>query len=215
VPRDFAQIIFLYVFPGALAALSAIAIVWLRATIKRIALSKVPKVGAENVWKDIKGLTIDQFITLIELRITSLFALTSRVFMRRIRSLVYGLVYRDEKYENKRISNLIYDLLRTEKKQLADFLSPSKEMTAVAQKAAGMPTTLWFDDEKQERCLIACGQFTICYNLLEFMIRRYGTDESSYPPKIMVLFQKAKEDWDQLKLNPLFLIPSVHAVSTG
>ncbi len=196
---------FLYLFPALLSLSAAGITFWIRKTIKTAFLNKVPNVGSENVWKDIKSLSIDQVTSLAELRITSLFALASRVFMKRIRGLVYAQVYSDNKYKDIRVSNLIDDLIRPQKQQVAEILRPSTSMIKIATGAAAMPTTLWFDNQTQQDTLIACGQLTTCYNLLEFIIRKYGQDESTYPSAIRVLYRMVVEDWIALKVNPFSL----------
>ncbi len=48
---------------------------------------------------------------MMELRISSLLALASSVFMRRIRRLVYASVMNDERFRKKVMPVLIYNLL--------------------------------------------------------------------------------------------------------
>jgi hypothetical protein len=48
-------------------------------------------------------------------------------------------------------------------------------MQLVAQSAFEMGTTLWFDSDQRENFkladIVACGQFTTCHNLLEYIDR--------------------------------------------
>jgi hypothetical protein len=144
-------------------------------------------------------------IDMVELRATSLVALASSVFMKRIRGLIYGIVYRDEKFKDKRVSNLIYEL-NGEKPSRAPWLKPSAEMQKVTQLASNEPTRLWFESEEELKNLIACGQYTICYNLLDFVVRVYGTHFSKYPAWVKELYPRLKKDWEELQRNPKVLV---------
>ncbi len=120
--------------------------------------------------------------------------------------MVYNQLYADDRYKNKRISNLIDDLIRPQKKQVADFLNPSESIRDVANQASNMPTTLWFENESEQRSLVACGHFTMCYNLLEFIVRKFGADDTKYPAQVTTLYQKAVADWNSMKINPFCLL---------
>lgn len=56
-----------------------------------------------------------------------------------------------------------------------DFMTPSVKMRTVADLAAKMETTLWYDahhiEQGQPKAVVACGQFTTCYNLLRWSLR--------------------------------------------
>ncbi len=181
-------------FPALVVACLAGVLIWIRIKIKQ-ALKRVPKYGIES-WKDLKRLTTDQFADLLELRITSLFALAASVFMKRIRGLVFEHVYGDEKFEEKRISNLIYKLF-LQKTYDFPWLNPSTRIQNISQKATATPTTLWFDNDEQLSDLVECGQVSICHTLLEFIIRRYGDKERRYPASIRPLFAELKKDWGE------------------
>jgi hypothetical protein len=192
-----------YAFPALVLGSLAYVIYWLRHKTKKEVLNRIPKLRLA-AWKDIRHLTIDQVIDMAAVRVTSLFALASSVFMKRIRSLVFARVYEDEQYEDKRISNLIYEL-DGEKKPKAPWLNPSKEMQAITRAAADMPTTLWFDDPSDLQRLIACGEYTICYNLIDHILRRYKFQKSKYPVRVKDLFERLVEDWEKFEQNPMMM----------
>lgn len=189
-----------YGFPAVVLISLAAAIWWIRNKVKNEFFARIPQVSYAG-WDDIKRLTIDQLLDLVELRATSVVALTSSVFMKRIRSLIYGIVYRDEKFKDKRVSNLIYEL-NGEKASRVSWLKPSEEMQKVTQLASNEPTRLWFENEEEQKNLIACGQYTICYNLLDYVVRVYGTNSSKYPAWVKELFPKVKKNWEELRKNP-------------
>jgi predicted acylesterase/phospholipase RssA len=126
--------------------------------------------------------------TLIRNRISSVQSMVSEVFMKQIRRREYDMVYEDKDWETRLIMNAIYDLSEKEvnrrdkeyHKVLSEELrNPSQELIETAGKAKSMGTTLWFtpkelkDNPAKNRSmlntLIACGQFTACFNLLDYI----------------------------------------------
>ncbi|MEN8259013.1 MAG: patatin-like phospholipase family protein [Pseudomonadota bacterium] len=209
---------FLVTVPAAQVGFAAYALIWVRRKVKK-ALDKIPLVG-RAAWKDIKLLTVDDVIDMISLRISSLFAMAGSVFMKRIRSLVYGLVYGDFRkpvrkvldnlYGEKRISNLIYHLQSGEEfsKELkrAGINEPSAALRKVTDRAATMPTTLWFDKKDELPSLVASGQATLCYNLMKYLVRNFGENPADFPPDAGALWNKLVEDWEEFNKVPLHLV---------
>ena len=126
--------------------------------------------------------------TLIKNRISSVQSMVSEVFMKQIRRQEYSRVYNDKSWKGRCIMNAIYELTNdqtkyrnAEEKDLIseDLKNISHILIEISEKAKSMGTTLWFtseeleDDFKRNRSLlnslIACGQFTGCYNLLEYI----------------------------------------------
>jgi hypothetical protein len=187
--------------PIVLAAASA----WLlwagRRTIRR-ALQQVPSTGGA-VWADFRRLTLSQAATLLNLRLTSLLALTSSVFMRRIRQLVFGLIYQQERYESKRVSNLIYNLQQAWKAPAGSVSPPSAALAHAVAIANAMPTTLWFNHPNELPCLVACSQATLCYNLMKWVVRRFGANPAQHADqRVAALWQRLEADWQQLNADP-------------
>ncbi|MGR9046110.1 MAG: patatin-like phospholipase family protein [Gammaproteobacteria bacterium] len=209
---------FLIALPALQVGIAAYALVWLRGRIKK-ALAKIPMLG-RAAWKDIKHLGVDDLEDMISLRISSLYAMASSVFMKRVRSLVYGLIYGDfrkpvrqvldELYGRKRISQLIYHL-KTGEKFSSELLrvgiaEPSKALRQVADTAADMPTTLWFENKDQLQTLVASGQATLCYNLMKYLVRNYGENPDQFPSEARQLWGRLEADWQAFNENPLFLV---------
>jgi predicted acylesterase/phospholipase RssA len=202
-PGEWSWRTLLYVIASLVPLLTTAAIIWLRRKVIAL-LDRVPKVGSRS-WKEIKHLTVDQFADMVQVRLTSLFALTSSIFMKRVRSLVYTLVYQDKKYDKRRVSNLISDLIRSDKEQVISWLAPSPAVAAVARDATDMKTTLWFDNAQQQRSLVACGQFTMCYNILEHIIRRFKDKPENYPAAVRKVYDKAYSDWKVFQADPFVM----------
>jgi predicted acylesterase/phospholipase RssA len=195
----------LHLLPLVMPLFTIVALVWTRRKIAG-ALDDVPKVQG-SVWRYVKNLKVNQFIDMMELRITSLFALASAVFMRRIRRLIYNSVYADEELKKKIMPVLIYDLLQARHRPPPlDWLNPTDCMKDVASKAQDMKTTLWFDGPEQLRHLIAAGQITCCRKVL-LHILSLSEDPTMAPPQLFPLFERARALYDQLRADPYAFAP--------
>ena len=153
-------------------------------------------------WADLKDL--------IELRLGSLLAMTSSVFLKRIRQLGYMRLEDDPKISKKLVTNLIYGMAT--KKGKAE-LPPTKAQVELAERANLMPTTLWFDDEKQFRDVFACGQNTVVHALLRWMERRAKAGEGDAEGGEVT--NRLREMWKLLQEDPFRFVPSVKAAKSG
>lgn len=209
---------FLVTIPAVQVGVAAYGLIWLRRRIVT-ALDKIPMVG-RAAWKDIKHLTVADLEYMISLRISSLFAMAGSIFMKRVRALVYSLVYGDfrqpvkevldDLYGSKRISQLIYHL-KTGEVFSAELLQaginePSEALRRITDTAANMPTTLWFDKKDQLQTLIASGQVTLCYNLMKYLARNFGESPDRFPVEARQLWDRLEADWLRFNETPLFLV---------
>jgi hypothetical protein len=95
---------------------------------------------------------------------------------------------------------------KNDKKILPDNLIPSKKMADISLIAGQMSTTLWFDldpiaAQKQLNDLIACGQFTLCFKLLE-MIEEMKKNHGDLSPEMEIINNKLLKAWEQFNQNP-------------
>ncbi|MGD8452540.1 MAG: patatin-like phospholipase family protein [Phycisphaerae bacterium] len=158
-------------------------------------------------WRDFRKITLGQAVTMLYLRGTSLLAMAQAVFMHRIRQLVYGLVYKDDRYKDKRVSCLVYGLQKPAKELAGLVPPPSEKLGRVVKAAVEMPTTLWFCDPHELPCLVACGQATLCYNLMKWVVRQYGGDPAALAdPPVGPLLERLKTDWQALNADPYALL---------
>jgi hypothetical protein len=72
-------------------------------------------------------------------------------------------------------------------------------------KAAAIPITLWFDNLQDLQKLIGCGECSICYNLIDYILRRYGQQKSKYSVWVKELFDRRIEDWNKFEGNPMMM----------
>jgi predicted acylesterase/phospholipase RssA len=198
--------LFVHVIPLALP----LGVIWvllrLRHWLRTQILPRVPNVGV-NIWQAVQNLSVSKAVDLVDVRLKSLYALAANVFMSRIRRLSYQNAYFDETYKEKTVANLIYELTpgRPHTKVPA-WLLPSDAMQKVAADATAMATTLWFTKDTELPDLVACGQFTLCFNLLVYILRRYGDAPEAYPPAVREVFEQARRDWLELRTHPYQLL---------
>lgn len=120
--------------------------------------------------------------------------------------------------------NAIYELKageelrdRVMKNNLPDYLIPSQKLQEVASVAASMSTTLWFSPEEIQKknmmeTIIACGQFTICWNLLEYiaLAKRDRTNLAAGHADILALEEELRADWESFNKDPYWLVKKVN-----
>jgi hypothetical protein len=145
-------------------------------------------------------------VDLVWLRAQSLIAMSSDVFMKSIRGLRYRELYANEAYRERTLANLIYELAESQfrpRNGLPEWLQPTPEMQLLAERAASMPTVLWFEYERQLPEVVACGRFTTCYNLLAHFVKRYGADFERAPEEIRQLGQQLRAWWTSFQNKAL------------
>ncbi|MDC1105217.1 patatin-like phospholipase family protein [Prolixibacteraceae bacterium] len=190
------------------------------------------EIGVPNYFtkklKPFDTLNFNTYANLILNRAKSVKTLVTNVFMKRIRGGNYSKIYSNKKWKPRLVMNAIYELCpkrvnkrkRYYAKNLSkELLEPSREILNVSQKAKNMKTTLWFTKEELEgdqnmiNTLIACGQYTICFNLLEHIEREIMGDETQFKSyshelqsKISTLHDTLKTDWKHFNDNPYYLV---------
>ncbi len=166
---------------------------------------------ARRRWKEFRGLGLEELLKMISLRLSSTWALTGAMFLNRIRSLGFALLENRDDLKGRLIKNVIYDIVELGDK--ASRLAPSAPMLAVAQRASSMRMELWWKDVDELRDLIACGNFTICYNLLEY-IDNLRLAEGQEDLKA-TLYVRLESDWNILKEDPFALIDELERENSG
>ncbi len=166
---------------------------------------------------------------MLKARMASMLSMLLDVNLKQTRRLIFEMFYESELWENRRIPNFIYELstynkvsrtnrfnsefrlkwkATNEDKEL--LLNNCEKLNTVAEVARTMGTTLWFDktDEDKLRQIIAAGQFTTCYNLLEYLIsieRKGLVFEDKVTKQLTALKAKLTADFLHFKEDPFFL----------
>lgn len=197
-------------------------------------VSIAKKVGVNkeflNKLKQLNKINFNIYRDLIMNRLNSAKTMVSDVFMKQLRRFSYDKVYNDDNWKVRVVSNTIYELTESEvklrnndknKKILNEkILNPSTILQHVAEKAFSMGTTLWFTPEQLTNnndlkhnmpdIIIACGQFTICFNLIEYIEKILWNSE--YPDnfknneEIINLHQQLLSDWNKFNENPFWMV---------
>lgn len=193
-------------------------IIWV---VYSLAKKYVIKIAGESILKhsipSILNLRAGDLFTLLANRVSSVLMLTTSVFMKHIRRLEYARIYKDKGWMNRRITNTVYELRENERwmekiasGKLSKDLAPSIAMQKNSDKAAAMGTTLWFTAEDKENgipeALLAAGQYTMCWNLLEYIanIKRNPENINENHQLIVACEAQLREDWERFKKDPLF-----------
>lgn len=180
---------------------------------------------------------------MLKTRLNSTLSMVMDINLKQTRRLIFdiffGNFYGQDVWMNRRAFNVIYELSSFNKasrersigKKFAGnaavqsvLLDGCLELNAVAEEARNMGTTLWYDhtDAKDKKMMkvVACGQFTTCGKLLEYVLDLEQTmkEEQALPeaqrtiqlsPEDKVIFERIKEqlesDWDVFKTEPYFL----------
>jgi len=170
-------------------------------------------------------------------RLNSLVTLLVNVFLKVVRRLNYDKLYEDKRYTYRRIANLINELTQKDFERKAEqqgantqsegakvnifFKGPYKEVVKdaiqkVAEEAASFGTTLWFtDQQKLDNALsklVATGQFTMCYNLINYLENLLFTPDNGFElldpvvqQNLHTLYQQCTTDFEQFRNDPFFL----------
>ncbi len=207
------------VLAGALIGI----LLWLRACVNNILRAVSPE--APHMWKHLRLLTLYDLRYMLESRLTSTWSLTSTIFLNRIRRLMYHIIYAARKpkgagerdtplqdpsthpgatddLRSRLIPCKIYDLAH-EKQNVPEWLQPSGQMIEIAARASKTPTTLWLTKE-QLNVLVACGQITMLYKLLDYL-RKNPAKKSQLGDS---LFARGQKDWETLKRDGLAFLPT-------
>ena len=168
---------------------------------------------------------------MLEARATSVVSMVSDVNLKQVRRLIFEMFYDAECWENRRVPNFIYELstynATTRSNRLnsegrlgwvatdedkALLLGDLENISPVAEEARVMGTTLWFSEKEQAagklKTLIATGQFTICVNLLEYIIsveRKKVTFDAEGKKRLQELKEQIIKDLAAFKEDPYFL----------
>jgi len=162
---------------------------------------------------------------MLQVRLNSVIIMVSDVFLKRIRKLIYDSFYASPQWEGKRKTDHVYDLsftndLNRKRSPFTGTFPVNNNIQIVAQKSFKMATTLWFgkDNESNLACLVACGQFTTCYNLREYIwelknpkARNPNAKDQlkSLPPEYMKRLNDIEKildsDWAKFLNNPFWL----------
>jgi len=199
--------ILLYGFPLLLSAGVAVGLFWLRRRAQE-AEQSVADLTTIKLWPYLKTMTVPELIYLISGRAKSALALTSSIFMKRVRDLIYRDIKIYPKYQGREFSNLIYDLDDTGKfrKDVVEKIEPPETLRALAREAEGVATALWLKGPEDLKNLIACGQATTCFNLMRYILESRSRQLDLGNTREAEIFAASDKLWQQLKADRYALL---------
>ena len=190
-----------------------------RRFVDKYILDQVPNME-DHSWVFLRQISLKKYAELIKIRVSSTIKMTSDIFMKQIRRLVYDTVYdfsngknqyTQKDYNDKIISNLIFTLIKSETQKKG--IEISQELKDICSDAFTMDTTLWFSDDPKSKShirkldkLIISGQATICYRMRKHLAKRFDLQSDTCPQTVKDLAQKLDEDWKSFNDNPSFLL---------
>ncbi|MBK9983315.1 MAG: patatin-like phospholipase family protein [Saprospiraceae bacterium] len=172
-------------------------------------------------------------------RVTSILTLSNDVFLKRVRKLIYDSFYEAEPLKYRQKSITIYDLSITNDHKIESYINnklipylekmkinvdiekmkPTLQIKEIAEKAFKMETTLWFNkdqsiNDKAVNDIIATGQFTTCYNLLDYIINlKNSTETLTFNSDVQNVLNHIQNqlitDWLKFTNDPYFLIKNI------
>lgn len=191
-------IVLLYVVPFVFALCVAGGLAYFRVLLGVVRDRLKEQVQISDAWHDLRKLTVLEALGLVELRVTSLLALTSSVFMKRIRGLIVTDLFDDPKYAARRVTNLIYALNESRPTLYGEnpWLEPSAALKELAATAEKYPTTLWFDRPEDLEMLARAGEVTTCFNLLKVIVRDRKDELKDPESPLSKLYARLRQEWD-------------------
>ena len=229
-------LLFLFISKNLLVA-------WLKfaaiSTYKKI-IGKIPLFYVQKLSRlKIEELSIRRVEPLLADRMNSLITLVMDVFLKVVRRLNYTKIYENDNYQYRRMSNLIRELTQVDFEQREGRVNTSiasgltsipqsvligtydtvvgDKIKAVAETASGFGTTLWFTEEQTLNDmldnLVAAGQFTMCYNMLEYLEIVIFEGENGFAElsevdknNLKQIYNQCKADWGRFKIEPFFMV---------
>ncbi|XXF75366.1 patatin-like phospholipase family protein [Myxococcaceae bacterium GXIMD 01537] len=200
---------FLYLVPGLLTAAVAGALMWVRRRVEDVN-AMIHKQMDLDAWPSFRELTVLEIAQMVVLRVGSLLALTSKVFMKRVRGLIFDRVYQDPAYQGRRMANLIYGLATNHPALFSKhpWMKPGPHLVALAQQASKMPTTLWFTSADQFTTLESAGEATVCFVLLRHILDHHEGQYEAEGRPLHALFERLRAEW--MAFNPGAPVAGAH-----
>ena len=215
-----------------LGGLASLGMAYAKGKIARLFKKNVPEVLLDDVLT-FKKLDIGLVQQMLINRLTSTVKMVNDVFMKQMRRLNYDLFYSKDELKYKRVTTTVYELNGQETPYSGGTPSynqnikpsPSQLLKDVCLIASETPTTLWWDkkDIAADRMdtLIACGQFSLCYKLMEYILELKGSKEADakeHCDKFEIdlthldqLEQQLQSDWKAFNKDPFFYLKELKA----
>ncbi|MFO1046185.1 MAG: patatin-like phospholipase family protein [Planctomycetaceae bacterium] len=227
--------IFSNIVPGLLTVSCLSLTSMVRSVFKNQLLTNIPQLKIAS-WKYLAKLRLVNVVDMCWLRISSLVALASEVFMKRIRASGFAKIYGDTTFDSILSANFVYSIAsdkwpfeniksdnceggnNTEMlsgctsqfvTELKSIPKPSAKLLEIVDEATAVETLLWFTNDRELPVLVASGEATACFSLMKFLSRTRTVDETGKftNPSVQELWSLLRSDWDKFQTDPFFLAP--------
>ena len=184
----------------------------------------------EFIWKS----TVNNIIAFIKSRVGTAYKMVDVIMMGHIKKTTLKGLFKNDDWRNRVMLNSLPFLgsLGKWSKQLKKRQNSDPEMTPLRRvrqntdMASSMKTTLWFSESEIKSdipiAILACGQYSICWNLLQQIDRLNRAANATDEKERIVLTEDQKElvglesilkgDWKRFNKNPRFLANSYKVV---
>lgn len=221
----------LYIFGSVVLGMGLLLTVFglVASVVKTSVLSKLKTIFKKNVPEPLlddiltfQKLDISLIQRMLTDRLTSAMTMLNDVFLKQMRRLNYDLFYSKDELKNKRITATVYKL-NGKKSQYSKGTGyneeikpmPSENLESICLTASETSTTLWWDktdvDKNRMETLIACGQFTVCYELMDYILNLKADNDNQIGDfsEIDILYKTLEADWKSFNNKPLWLVDTL------
>ena len=221
----------LYIFGSVVMGIGILLTVFglVASVIKASVLSQLKTIFKKNVPEPLlddiltfQKLDISLIQRMLTDRLTSAMTMINDVFLNQMRRLNYDLFYSKDELKNKRITATVYKLngQKTPYSKGTGYNeaikpAPSQNLESVCLTASETPTTLWWDKtditKNRMETLIACGQFTVCYELMDYILKLKADENNQVEDftEIDILYKALEADWISFNQKPLWLLDTL------
>jgi predicted acylesterase/phospholipase RssA len=190
---------------------------------------EIPEHFTRN-FKQLNKLSFGVYSHFIYERVMSLLKMNMDVFTNQVRRLSTKQIWERPEWDNRRILNASWDLTKEcvlERKrknpntESSVVFNPSELIIECTQKTLTMETTLWFEKhqligyDSMLNSIIACGQYTMCFNLIEYIERLRKMDgfllySKEIQKQIDVLYKGLVKDWQHFNNDPYWMVQQIN-----
>lgn len=152
-------------------------------------------------------------------RVKSTYTMANGAMMGHIRKKNVSGLHNDG-WKKRVVFNAIYALTEggswndsLRKNNCPQYMKPSVILQENSEKAASMPTTLWFTDEniqeKMPETILSCGQYTTCWNLLKFVKKLESRMPETNGHPLLMLEKQLRRDWERFNADPQCMVSRI------
>lgn len=187
---------FVYVIPliFCLAILGLLLYVIFR--LRQLLKTAYTKTGVEP-WNYLRRLGIPEIIELGSSRLNSVIEMTTDVFMKRVRLMGFRSVFANHKIRPILVPCIIYDLDNPSRwgKSITPTLAPKPNVQAAAKRAESYQTNLWSTGSSDIDNLVKCGEATMCFKILRYLLEHRSSLIVVQGTKEQLLFAEVSKEW--------------------